>query len=188
MIIAALQFELAIHGAESLKDKRRVVRSLKDRLHREHLVAVAEVGALESPVTAVMGLAAVGTDGRHLGTVLDSVEHKLRGLFDAELVAVRREFIRGTEPDEPTSFPASSPAASPDERADERADRPGVREEPWGGLGPQINAEMLDYAAGFDQGPELDADGPHGPHWPDDDESDPGDAGGAGASGAGGGA
>ena len=98
MIIASLQFELFIHGAESLKDKRRVVKSVKDRLHREHLVSVAEVAALENCSVAVMGLAAVGHDGKRLGQTLDRITEKLRSLHDAELGAVRRDMLRGTEP------------------------------------------------------------------------------------------
>ena len=42
MFIAILQFHLMIDGSSGLKDKRRVVRSIKDRLHKDHMVAVAE--------------------------------------------------------------------------------------------------------------------------------------------------
>ena len=42
MIIGILQFELLIHGTESLKDKRRVVKSLKDQLQSRFNCAVAE--------------------------------------------------------------------------------------------------------------------------------------------------
>ncbi|MEL6330619.1 MAG: DUF503 domain-containing protein [Planctomycetota bacterium] len=95
-----LQFELAIHGAESLKDKRRVVRSVKDRLHREHMVSVAEVARLDSLAVARLGVAAVGNDGKHLASVLDRITDKLRALTDAELVWTTRELIRGREPDD----------------------------------------------------------------------------------------
>lgn len=95
MVVGVLQFELMIHDAESLKDKRRVVRSVKDRLHREHQVSVAEVGALDLLDVAMMGLSLVGTDGRHVGQVLDRIVEKLRGLHDAELGEVRREVMHG---------------------------------------------------------------------------------------------
>lgn len=110
MIIGALQFELLIHDAESLKDKRRVVKSVKDRLHREHMVAVAEIGALESLNVAVLGLAVVGTDGQKLGETLDRISAKLMALHDAELGAVHRELLRGT-PGE--MAPAGTLAAGP---------------------------------------------------------------------------
>lgn len=91
MIVGILQLELEIPGAESLKDKRRVVRSLKDRLHREHLVSIAEIGRLQSLSTAVLGLACVGMDQRRIGETLDTCIHKIRQRTDCELVsAVRR--------------------------------------------------------------------------------------------------
>ena len=94
MIIGLLHFELLIHGAESLKDKRSVVKSVKDRLHREHMVAVAEVASLEILNQAVMALVVVGTDGQVIGSTLDRITEKLRGLRDAELGFARRELIR----------------------------------------------------------------------------------------------
>ncbi len=46
VFVGILQFELLIRQRRSLKDKRRVVRSVRDRLHREHLVSVAETACL----------------------------------------------------------------------------------------------------------------------------------------------
>jgi uncharacterized protein YlxP (DUF503 family) len=99
MVIGLLQFELLIHASESLKDKRRVVRSVKDRLHREHQVSVAEVGTLDNPDTATMALACVGVDGRRVAEVLDRITLKLRSLHDAELGDTSRQVLRGTDPD-----------------------------------------------------------------------------------------
>ncbi|MBL8762284.1 MAG: DUF503 domain-containing protein [Phycisphaerae bacterium] len=95
MIIGILQFELLIHGSESLKDKRRVVRSVKDRLHREHQVSIAEVATQDSLNLATLGLALVGSDGRHVGEVLDQITAKLRKLPDAELGDTTRELLHG---------------------------------------------------------------------------------------------
>ncbi|MFG0306303.1 MAG: DUF503 domain-containing protein [Phycisphaerales bacterium JB040] len=97
MVVGVLQFELRIPWAESLKDKRRVVRSLKDRLHREHQVSVAEVAALEETTLAVLGLAAVGSDGQRVGEVLDAISARLRTLTDAELAGTRRELLHGSQ-------------------------------------------------------------------------------------------
>jgi hypothetical protein len=95
MIIGILQFELLIHGSESLKDKRRVVRSVKDRLHREHQVSVAEVANQDSLNVATLGLALVGSDGRYVGEVLDQITAKLRATPDAELGDTTREMLHG---------------------------------------------------------------------------------------------
>lgn len=95
MLVGILQFELLVHGAESLKDKRRVVRSVKDRLHREHQVSVAEVATQASLNVATLGLAMVGSNGRHVGEVLDQITAKLRRVPDAELGDVAREILHG---------------------------------------------------------------------------------------------
>lgn len=78
MVIGVLQVELLIDGPESLKDKRRVVSSLKDRLHREHQVSVAEVDAQDDMTTAVLGITMASTSVPHAQGVLDGVLNKLR--------------------------------------------------------------------------------------------------------------
>ena len=93
MVIGAFQFELLIHSACSLKDKRQVIRSVKDRLHREHQVSVAEIAAHETLNLAVLGLAVVSTDGRQAAHVLDTITHKLRKLHTAELGNTHREIL-----------------------------------------------------------------------------------------------
>lgn len=100
MVIGVLQFELLIPQASSLKDKRRVVRSVKDRLHREHLVAVAEVGAQDMLNVAVLGVAAVSAEGRRVAATLDAIDAKLRALRDAEVGATTRRLFdaRDMEP------------------------------------------------------------------------------------------
>jgi uncharacterized protein len=95
MVVGILQFELLIHGGESLKDKRRVVASVKDRLHRDFQVSVAEVASQDILNQAILGLAAVGNDGAHIGRVLDTITARLRSLGDAELGATTRRILVG---------------------------------------------------------------------------------------------
>lgn len=93
MKIGLLQFEIIIDAAESLKDKRRVVKSLKDKLHRDHLVSVAEVGDQEVWNRASMGLACVSADGGYLHGVLDAIVRKLQSLPDARLGSYSTEVV-----------------------------------------------------------------------------------------------
>lgn len=80
MVVGILQIELAIDGSRSLKDKRRIVSSLKDRLHREHQVSVAEIASQDDRRIATLGvvLAASGVPQcqRTLGAVLQKVRDK----------------------------------------------------------------------------------------------------------------
>lgn len=82
----------------SLKDKRRVVKSVRDRLHRRRLVAVAEVDALERHRTAVMGLSFVSNSAEHVRRTLDAIEADLMRLPEAVYTAVYRDIIRGDQP------------------------------------------------------------------------------------------
>lgn len=99
MLLGILQFDLHIHDASSLKDKRRVVLSVKDRLHREHMVAVAEVDHQDTLNLARLGLAMVGSDGKHVGQTLDRILAKLRTLRDAELGEVSRQVLHASQLD-----------------------------------------------------------------------------------------
>lgn len=119
MFVAILQFELLIRGAESLKDKRRVVRSVKDRLHREHMVSVAEIAALDQHQLAVLGAALVANSESRARQVMDAIVEKLRGLHTAELGDVSCDVIRGDQP--PCSVEPVDDLWSPD---DSRADSP----------------------------------------------------------------
>ncbi len=62
MRIAAAELHLRLHGVQNLKDKRRIVRSLGDRLRQRFSLSVAEVGDHELWGNAVLGLTCVGTD------------------------------------------------------------------------------------------------------------------------------
>ena len=114
MKLAILQFELLIRHAESLKDKRRVVKSIKDRLHRDHMVAVAEVASLDEHTTAHLAAVAVGSDVRHLQSLLSRIVEKLRALPDADLGSVSGRVVEA--PDMETDAIDFDTILSPQER------------------------------------------------------------------------
>lgn len=93
MRVALLQFELFVDGSTSLKDKRRVVKSLKDRLHREHLVSVAEVGSHDILNRAEIGITAVSHDPVYLASLLDRIITKLNQLTEARLGRLERAVV-----------------------------------------------------------------------------------------------
>jgi uncharacterized protein len=74
MIIAVRSWELHVPGAHSLKDKRSIVKSLKDRLHNEFNVSVAETAHHDSWQTAELTACLVSVDRRHASSVLDAVD------------------------------------------------------------------------------------------------------------------
>lgn len=87
--------ELRIGDALNLKDKRRIMRSLKDKWHHHHNVSTAEVDHLDNPQHALMGITMVGTDARRLESSLSKlVEHAKRERY-AELLDYQIEIISG---------------------------------------------------------------------------------------------
>ena len=73
MTIGVLQLEIGIPDAMSLKDKRRVVKSLKDRIAHAHNVSVAEVGALDEHRRSIIAIAMVSNDARYVESQLSKL-------------------------------------------------------------------------------------------------------------------
>ena len=77
MVVGILQVELKIDWAQSLKDKRRVVSSLKQRLHRQFMVSVAEVATLEDHRVATLGITVASNNATVARRSLDKIRDKL---------------------------------------------------------------------------------------------------------------
>lgn len=73
MTVGVLRLELVVPDSQSLKDKRRAIKSVKDRLAHTFNVSVAEVDALDSWQRAVLGVAMVANDGRFVQSCLDKI-------------------------------------------------------------------------------------------------------------------
>jgi hypothetical protein len=86
MVVGAARVRLVATGARSLKDKRQVVRSIKDRLPGLFGVAVAEVDDLDKHQSIVLGVSAVSNDGKHVVSVLQKVVERLRAHPEASLI------------------------------------------------------------------------------------------------------
>jgi uncharacterized protein YlxP (DUF503 family) len=86
MIVGTLRVRLIIREARTLKDKRQVVKSIKDKLHNSFNVSVAEIESLENPRMAVLGMAMVSNETHHVKTALAQIVEALRGHPIAEFV------------------------------------------------------------------------------------------------------
>jgi uncharacterized protein YlxP (DUF503 family) len=86
MIVGTLRVRLLLREARSLKDKRQVVKSIKDRLRNNFNVSVAEIEALDNRQLAVLGLAMVSNETHHLKVALGQIVEALRAHPVAELI------------------------------------------------------------------------------------------------------
>ena len=73
MPVGLLTLELHIAEAQSLKDKRQVLRSLKDRLRAHFNVAVAELEYEETWQRSVVGVVTLGNKRSHVEQSLEQV-------------------------------------------------------------------------------------------------------------------
>lgn len=74
MVIGVRSFELHLAAAHSLKDKRSVIKSLKDRLHNEFNVSVAETARHDAWQMAELTVCLVSVDKRHAESILEAVD------------------------------------------------------------------------------------------------------------------
>ncbi len=90
MVVSMIQFRLELVGIESIKDKRRIVSSLKEKLYQKFRLSVAEVDLLDSLDRAQIGAAVVSNSRRHGEAVLNKalafVESEVPGrILDMEI-------------------------------------------------------------------------------------------------------
>jgi hypothetical protein len=86
MIVGTLRFRLLLRQARSLKDKRQVVQSVKDRLRNDFHVSVAEVGEQDNRQLAEIGVALVGGEAYPVRLTLQRIVEALRVHPVAELL------------------------------------------------------------------------------------------------------
>ncbi|MGH7338065.1 MAG: DUF503 family protein [Myxococcota bacterium] len=98
MIVGASVVELHIEGAQSLKAKRGVVRSIVRRVRNEFNLSVSEIGGQDTWQYSALGLAAAGLDAAGVRAVLEragqfiEVHHLARVLSsDIEVVDLPHE-------------------------------------------------------------------------------------------------
>jgi len=92
VIIGALKVRMQIQGAHSLKEKRKVLKSIKDRL--SHMGAsVAEVDDLDKWQAATLGLAVVSNDAGFVNSMLDKIMNTFFNQDEVEVIGSDMEIL-----------------------------------------------------------------------------------------------
>src|SRR5215471_6516360 len=89
MPIAYLTLELRIEGAHSLKDKRQVLRSVKDRLRNSFNISIAEIEVTDLWQRATLGVVSISDSRDYLQGLMQNVEREAARLANnagAEIV------------------------------------------------------------------------------------------------------
>ncbi len=93
MVVGVLELELFVRDAMSLKDKRRAIKGLKDRLAGRHNVSIAEVDALDEHRRSLIAVAMVSNDRRFTESCLSKIVDEVRMMGSVSLGRYTMDFF-----------------------------------------------------------------------------------------------
>ena len=108
MPIGLLTLEIHIPDARSLKDKRQVLRSLKDRLRAHFNVAVAELEHQELWQRSRVGVVSISGDGKHLEDSFQAIAAESERILGRDLVSQEIDTLRNQNDGPGASFERGS--------------------------------------------------------------------------------
>ena len=91
--VGVLTLELQVSEAHSLKDKRHVVKSLKDRLRTRFNVSVAEIAGQDTWQYSVVAVVTVSGDRARAAQVLEAVEREAESVLGGMLASTGVEWL-----------------------------------------------------------------------------------------------
>jgi uncharacterized protein YlxP (DUF503 family) len=97
MPIGLLTLEIHISDARSLKDKRQVLRSLKDRLRAHFNVAVSELDHQDVWQRSRVGVVSISGDGKHLEESMSAIAAESERLLGRDLISQEIEYFEDSE-------------------------------------------------------------------------------------------
>ncbi len=92
-MVGSLKIEFRLTDNRSLKGKRKVVRSMVDKVKSRFNVSIAEVGSNDKWQKIELGISAVGNDRRHIDSSLNHILSFLESLYLAEIVHTEMEIF-----------------------------------------------------------------------------------------------
>ncbi len=93
MVAGICRMTLVIHDNHSLKGKRKVLKSIIDKVRNRFNISIAEVGSNDAWQRAEIGLSAVGNDRAFINSVIDKAVNFIEGLEIAEVTDCQIELI-----------------------------------------------------------------------------------------------
>ncbi len=93
MVVGTLKIEFHLSDNRSLKGKRKVVKSMMDKVKSKFNVSISEVGSNDKWQKIELGISAVGNDRRHVDSSLNHVLGFLDTLYLAQIVDTEMEIF-----------------------------------------------------------------------------------------------
>lgn len=93
MVIGLLRVEYRLHGNESLKDKRRIANSLKQKVRNKFNVSIAEVGSENDMDRLALTLVSISNDAKHLESRLTKCLSMMEAVCHEEMIYSDIEYL-----------------------------------------------------------------------------------------------
>lgn len=93
MVVGAIRIKIYLPWVHSLKEKRRVVKSLSTRVKNKFNVSIAEIEDQNIHQSIVFGVACVTNNNAHADQILDKVISFIDGNTEGEVINIERELI-----------------------------------------------------------------------------------------------
>lgn len=91
MIVGTCLVDLRIPGCRSLKEKRQIVKALKDSIRRKYNISIAELDHHDTWQRTLIGIAAISSNARFANQVLSKVINVIEANTSVELIDYRLE-------------------------------------------------------------------------------------------------
>ena len=93
MIVGVLTVEIFIPSSGSLKEKRFVLKSLKDRLKNKYNISVAEIDFQDKWQRSIIGIAAIGNEQSHVQQYLQQIFQYMDNSEFYEIISYQFDYI-----------------------------------------------------------------------------------------------
>ena len=93
MVVGVCVFQLHLHGVQSLKSKRGIIKRLKAKISNKFNVSVAEVDHLDTWQRSALAVAIVSNEQKFANQVLSKIRDHIAMDGEAELIGQEMEFI-----------------------------------------------------------------------------------------------
>ena len=93
MVVGTLKIEFFLSDNRSLKGKRKIVKSMVDKVKSRFNVSIAEVGSNDKWQKIELGISTVGNDRRHIDSSLNHTLKFLDSLYLAQIVDTEMEIF-----------------------------------------------------------------------------------------------
>ena len=94
MKVGCCSIKFFLHGNQSLKEKRRIVSSIRDRLKNKFNVSIAEIGDQDVWQNLHMGIVAVSSDHRYLEGLMNQLVDFIENMHLAEITDCQIKIIQ----------------------------------------------------------------------------------------------